>query len=70
MYRLVILFVVLVGLGVGVYLVLNGKLAVPGLKKSSDPTVALQTVVKNPFDKTSQYVNPFSGYKNPFDTAK
>ncbi|MBI2196710.1 hypothetical protein HYU45_03850 [Candidatus Daviesbacteria bacterium] len=38
----------------------------PGLSK--EPTVSLQTGYKNPFDKSAQYVNPFSGYKNPFDS--
>ena len=29
--------------------------------------IELQTQYQNPFDKDSQYVNPFSVYKNPFD---
>lgn len=33
-----------------------------------EPTVSLQTSYKNPFDKSAQYVNPFSAYKNPFDS--
>lgn len=33
-----------------------------------EPTVSLQTGYKNPFDKSAQYVNPFSAYKNPFDS--
>jgi hypothetical protein len=32
--------------------------------------VPLNTQYNNPFDKNSQYVNPFSQYKNPFDTLK
>ena len=52
------------------YFVFSGRLNLGLSKKSSEPTVTLQTVVQNPFDKNSQYVNPFSGYKNPFDTAK
>lgn len=39
-------------------------------KKSSlavEPKVQLQTKYDNPFDANSQYVNPFSEYKNPFD---
>lgn len=52
------------------YLVFSGRLNLGLSKKSAEPTITLQTVVKNPFDKTSQYVNPFSEYKNPFDTAK
>ena len=34
------------------------------------PTTTLQTQYQNPFDKNSQYSNPFAQYKNPFDTAK
>ena len=40
----------------------------PGQKK--EPKVELQKQYQNPFDKNSQYVNPFSGYKNPFDALK
>lgn len=40
----------------------------PGQKK--EPTVELQKQYQNPFDKSSQYLNPFSGYKNPFDALK
>lgn len=40
----------------------------PSLKK--EPTVSLQKQYQNPFDKNSQYVNPFSQYKNPFDALK
>jgi len=40
----------------------------PSLKK--EPTVSLQNQYQNPFDKNAQYVNPFSGYKNPFDAIK
>lgn len=42
--------------------------SLPGQKK--EPTVSLQNQYKNPFDKGTQYVNPFSGYKNPFDILK
>ena len=30
------------------------------------PKVELKTEYKNPFNKESQYVNPFDTYKNPF----
>ena len=30
------------------------------------PTVALKTEYQNPFDKKTQYVNPFKEFKNPF----
>lgn len=42
--------------------------SLPGQKK--EPTVQLQKQYQNPFDKDSQYVNPFSQYKNPFDTLR
>lgn len=32
--------------------------------------VSLKTDYKNPFDKDTQYINPFSQYKNPFDSLK
>lgn len=32
--------------------------------------VSLKKDYKNPFDKDTQYVNPFSQYKNPFDSLK
>lgn len=32
--------------------------------------IQLKTEYQNPFDKKTQYVNPFSGYKNPFDQLK
>lgn len=39
-------------------------LVLQGRKKAQ---IELQTQFQNPFDKDSQYVNPFSKYKNPFD---
>lgn len=41
-------------------------IALPG--QSKEPTVSLQKQYQNPFDKSTQYVNPFSSYKNPFDS--
>ncbi len=38
------------------------------LSGSKGPVVSLQTQYQNPFDKSAQYVNPFSAYKNPFDS--
>ena len=32
---------------------------------SKEPNVALKTEYKNPFDKKTQYVNPFGEFKNP-----
>lgn len=36
-------------------------------KKAKEPTVTLTKDYDNPFDKSTQYTNPFSEYKNPFD---
>lgn len=44
------------------------KVSLPG--KPKEPTVELQKQYQNPFDKSTQYVNPFSSYKNPFDQLK
>lgn len=42
---------------------------VPGLPgTASEPTVSLQTKYDNPFE--GKFVNPFAGYKNPFDALK
>lgn len=38
---------------------------IPGLSEKA-PNVALKTEYKNPFDKKTQYVNPFAETKNPF----
>lgn len=51
-----------------VYLISQGTLKLPGAKRQ--PSVELQTQYQNPFEKAAQYVNPFSGYKNPFDALK
>lgn len=34
--------------------------------QKKQPTVTLKTEYNNPFNKESQYVNPFEKYKNPF----
>lgn len=60
-------------IGIGVLVLLVGTLLVAKFvfnKKISfgkkEPNVALKTVYQNPFDKKTQYVNPFSETKNPF----
>lgn len=40
------------------------QLKLPGVNKG--PEVSLKSEYKNPFDKDTQYVNPFETYKNPF----
>lgn len=41
---------------------------IPLLQK--EPKVSIKTGYKNPFDKKTQYINPFEEYKNPFVVAK
>ncbi|MEK7521508.1 MAG: hypothetical protein AAB599_01760 [Patescibacteria group bacterium] len=58
---------------VGAYFVLQGKVKLPSSLTQltqKKPEVGLQTTYQNPFDKDSQYVNPFSQYKNPFNNLK
>lgn len=37
-------------------------------KTSETLEIALKKEYENPFEKDTQYVNPFAGYKNPFDS--
>lgn len=74
MHLVVLVVFLLVLIAAAVFVVSQGiiklpsKLA-PGLTgKSEEPTVALQTQYQNPFD--GKFVNPFAGYKNPFDALK
>ena len=41
---------------------------VPGIGQGSK--VEVKTTYQNPFNKETQYVNPFETYKNPFTIAK
>lgn len=61
---LALIFYVLLSQGI-----IKSPVKLPGVKKT-EPTVSLQTQYANPFDKNSQYVNPFASYKNPFDALK
>ena len=38
--------------------------SIPGIQQG--PKVSLKSEYKNPFNKSTQYVNPFDQYKNPF----
>ncbi|TSC66623.1 MAG: Uncharacterized protein CEO21_137 [Microgenomates group bacterium Gr01-1014_80] len=62
----------IVAIIVAVVLVVTGKLklpfSVPFLQQG--PKVDLKTEYKNPFNKETQYVNPFDTYKNPFVTNR
>lgn len=39
-------------------------------KQSESLAVALKSEYQNPFDKNTQYENPFNDYQNPFDQLK
>lgn len=67
-----VIFVLIVA-GAVFYVVSQGIVKLPSSLTSlsqKGPKVELQTQYQNPFEKSSQYVNPFSGYKNPFDQVK
>lgn len=57
---------------VGAILIVSGKLklpfSVPFLNQG--PKVDLKSEYKNPFNKETQYVNPFETYKNPFVVSR
>ena len=38
------------------------------LTQKKEPKVSLTKDYSNPFDTKTQYTNPFSDYKNPFDS--
>lgn len=73
--HLIPLLIVLVIVAVIGFLIYQGVIktplsnVIPG-KQAQQPEVSLQTQYQNPFDKNTQYVNPFSSYKNPFDALK
>lgn len=45
-------------------------LAVPASTAKTEPAVPLKKDYQNPFDDKTQYVNPFTQNKNPFDSLK
>ncbi len=61
----VLLIIIVILAGVVVYFVYSKGLIKNPLQKS--PEVGLKTEYKNPFQKESQYLNPFDENKNPFD---
>lgn len=78
-------YTVLIGIGIVLVILLvalsvlfsKGVVKSPSSLKTESPsqapeqsTVDLETKYDNPFDTKTQYVNPFSSYKNPFDTLK
>lgn len=68
--------IIVVGLFAAIIVIIAIALLTASLKKpltSENKTaseIQLKTEYQNPFDKKTQYVNPFSGYKNPFDQLK
>lgn len=66
----VLLLSLLLLLAVVFYLLVVKGLVRNPLAPAQKPTVSLQSQYQNPFDKNTQYANPFSQYKNPFDTVK
>lgn len=67
-----IILLILIGVFVlaGIYYFASGNYKAPTASTGQKPTVTLQTKFQNPFDKNSQYANPFAQYKNPFEVAK
>ena len=73
--HILLLIVILLAVGAVVYFLFSQgiiknpfqNLRLPGQGGSS---VSLKSEYENPFDKNTQYVNPFEGYKNPFVVAK
>ncbi len=63
--------VVIIAVAVGLLLLVlisKNKVSLPGAKK--EPTVQVKSEYKNPFNKDTQYVNPFDQYKSPFINAQ
>lgn len=58
------LLLILAAVAVVIYFLVKGNISVPFLQKKA--SVEIKTTYKNPFDKNTQYVNPFEKYKNPF----
>lgn len=48
-------------------LISKGIIKKPSFLGPKTASVELKTEYKNPFDKETQYVNPFQEFKNPFN---
>lgn len=70
-HLLLLLFIVAV-VGGTVYLFYKGIIKLPSSVPllQNQPKVELKSEYKNPFNKDTQYVNPFDKYKNPFVVNK
>ncbi|MDO8619002.1 MAG: hypothetical protein Q7R49_03625 [Candidatus Daviesbacteria bacterium] len=65
--HLILLLVVILLIGAGIYFIKQGKFNLPSIPfLQNGPKVDLKTEYKNPFNKETQFVNPFNKYKNPF----
>ena len=70
--HLLLPLLIFVIVGVGIFLITQGYINIPGVSFPSIPlfekkaSYELKSEYKNPFKKETQYVNPFDKYKNPF----
>lgn len=67
--HLFVIIVVIAVLALTIFLLAKKGLLKSPLKKQ-EPVVQLKTEYKNPFNKDTQYVNPFDQTKNPFAVAE
>lgn len=67
---LVIIFVVVAGVAAFVVLKTITTSTEKVASQTNNLTVALKSEYENPFDKDTQYENPFNSYHNPFDELK
>lgn len=65
--RLYLVFFLVLGIVAitAAFLIFKGKFSPKSILKKQ-ASVELKTAYKNPFEKDTQYVNPFQKYKNPF----
>lgn len=67
---------IIILLGIGTFLYLRNTSTKPAPSATVEQTdtasnsAQLKTEYNNPFDKKSQYSNPFADYQNPFDNLK
>ena len=66
-----VILLLIVGFSTLVYLgVIKNPFTNIKLPGQNVPKVTVKSEYKNPFNKETQYVNPFQTYKNPFVIAK
>ena len=64
---LIAIVIIAVWVGVIYVLIQKGIIKRPSFLSTKQPKVELKSEYKNPFDKNTQYVNPFNNTKNPFN---